>query len=117
MFSHQFLASAEKSFATLDGASTIVVNLRGIIELVATSRSQLRVKDESPDLSKPLPTNPTVATDFDDIRPLLALLLTQGLDPSIDAICSDQLSLRSSSTSFGISWSVLSISSSSAYRV
>jgi hypothetical protein len=117
------LAGAEKSFATVDGgqtfprpsrailyshtllASTLLLNLRTIMDVVI-SKTRAASQADFVDPNKSVASSTTSKRHFRIIQPLLASLLTMGLDYSTDTICRETLGIVGDYLPSGLVWSV-----------
>lgn len=117
------MAGAEKSFATVDGgqkfprpsrtiwyshtvlASTLLLNLRTIMDVVL-SKTRAAEQADVVDPNKSVASSTTSKRHFRIIQPLLASLLTMGLDYSTDTICRETLGIVGDYLPSGIVWSV-----------
>ena len=87
-------------------ASTLLLNLRTIMEVVL---NQTRATEQADfvEANKSIASSTTSKRHFRIIQPLLASLLTTGLDYSADAICRETLGIVGEHLPSGLVWSVL----------
>lgn len=87
-------------------ASTLLLNLRAIMETIF---NQTRVTEQADfvDANRSIASSTTSKKYFRIIQPLLASLLTTGLDCSADVICRETLGIVGDHFPSGLVWSVL----------
>ena len=117
------MAGAEKSFATVDGgqefprssrtnlyshsvlASTLLLNLRTIMDVVL-NMTRAAEQADFVEPNKSVASSTTSKRHFRIIQPLLASLLTMGLDYATDTICRETLGIVGDYLPSGLVWSV-----------
>lgn len=117
------MAGAEKSFATVDGgqkfprpsrtilyshtvlASTLLLNLRTIMDVVL-NMTRAAEQADFVEPNKSIASSTTSKRHFRIIQPLLASLLTMGLNYSADTICRETLGIVGDYLPSGLVWSV-----------
>lgn len=86
-------------------ASTLLLNLRGIMEIVF-NKTRVTEQADFVEPNRSIASSTTSKKHFRIIQPLLASLLTTGLDYSADIICRETLGIVGDHLPSGLVWSV-----------